>query len=83
MAAAEARLDDAIAHAEKLAQDPKNIVDGESWGDESTPRRNSGDIKIDIPGGKQKSLSRQAAFDVNDMTCQSYFARDKLDRLFE
>ena len=83
VAAAEARLDDAIAHAEKLAQDPKNIVDGESWGDESTPRRNSGDIKIDIPGGKQKSLSRQAAFDVNDMTCQSYFARDKLDRLFE
>ena len=80
--AAEARLNDVIAHAERLERENK-VVDGDKWGDETTPRRNSGSVKIDNPGGRQKSLSRQNALDVNNMTCQSYFARDKIDRLFE
>ena len=82
LAAAEVRLDDVIAHAEKLAQDPKNIVDGESWGNETTPPRNSSYVQIEVPGGRHKTLSRQSSFDVNNLTCPSYFARDHIDRLF-
>lgn len=81
VAAAEARLDDAIIHAERLARENK-VVKGEAWGDETTPRRNSSYIQIELQDGRHKTLSRQASFDVNNITCPSYFARDGLDKLF-
>ena len=81
VAAAEARLNDAIAHAERLARENK-VVDGDKWGDETTPQRNSSYVQIELPGGRHKSLNRQSSFDVNNLTCPSYFARDGLDKLF-
>ena len=81
VAAAEARLNDAILHAERLAQEHK-VVEKDAWANETTPRRDSGSVSIELPDGRHKSLSRQSSFDVNGMTCPSYFARDKIDRLF-
>ena len=81
LAAAEARLNDVIAHAERLEAEHK-VVEGEAWGDETTPPRNSSYVQIELPGGRHKSLNRQSSFDVNNITCPSYFARDKIDRLF-
>ena len=81
VAAAEARLNDAIVHAERLARENK-VVEKDAWANETTPRRDSGSVSIELPDGRHKSLSRQASFDVNNMTCPSYFARDKIDRLF-
>ena len=82
LAAAEARLNDAITHAEALA-DAGKVVEKDAWADVATPRRESGSIRIELPNGRSKSLSRQASYDINNMTCPSYFARDKIDRLFE
>ena len=79
--AAETRLNDAIAHAERLAADNK-VVDGDDWKDETTPRREPDKVEIELPDGKHKRLSRQASHDVSGMTCQSYFARDNIDGLF-
>ena len=81
LAAAEARLNDVIAHAERLAGEHK-IVEGDKWGNETTPRRNSSYVTIELPDGRHKSLNRQSSFDVNNLTCPSYFARDGLDKLF-
>ena len=81
LAAAEARLDDAIAHADRLAEQGK-IVESDAWADEATPRRGSGRVQITVPGGRTKTLSRQASYDVHTITSPSYFARDKIDRLF-
>ena len=82
VAAAEARLNDVIVHAERLARENK-VVEGDAWGNETTPRRNSSNVWIELPDGRHKNLSRQSSFDVNNLTCPSYFARDKIDRLFE
>ena len=82
VASAEARLNDAIDHAERLARENK-VVEGDAWGNETTPRRNSSYVTIELADGHQKTLSRQSSFDVNNLTCPSYFARDKIDRLFE
>ena len=81
LAAAEARLNDVIAHAERLAGEHK-IVEGDKWGNETTPRRNSSYVTIELPDGRNKTLNRQSSFDVNNLTCPSYFARDGLDKLF-
>ena len=82
LAAAEARLKDAIDHAERLAEAGK-VVEKDAWADETTPRRESGSVRIELPDGRSKTLSHQASFQVNDIVCPSYFARDKIDRLFE
>ena len=82
VAAAEARLKDAIDHAERLARENK-VVEGDAWGNETTPRRNSSYVQIELPDGRHKSLNRQSSFDVNNITCPSYFARDGLDKLFD
>ena len=82
LAAAEARLKDAIDHAERLAEAGK-VVEKDVWADETTPRRESGSVRIELPDGRSKTLSRQASYDVNNIVCPSYFARDKIDRLFE
>ncbi|MBR4653806.1 MAG: hypothetical protein IKO72_10655 [Kiritimatiellae bacterium] len=81
LAAAEARLKDVIDHAERLAEEHK-IVEVDKWGSETTPPRNSSYVQIELPDGRHKSLNRQSSFDVNNMTCPSYFARDGLDKLF-
>ena len=81
VAAAEARLNDAIDHAERLARENK-VVEKDAWANETTPRRNSSYVQIELPGGRYKSLNRQSSFDVNNMTCPSYFARDGIDKLF-
>lgn len=81
LVAAEARLNDVIAHAERLAGEHK-IVEGDKWGNETTPRRNSSYVTIELPDGRNKTLNRQSSFDVNNLTCPSYFARDGLDKLF-
>jgi len=82
LAAAEARLNDVIAHADRLAEEHK-IVEVDKWGNETTPPRNSSYVQIEVQGGRHKSLNRQSSFDVNNITCPSYFARDGLDKLFD
>ena len=82
VAAAEARLNDAIAHAEQLAKRDMVVAD-DAWGDVPTEHRNTHSIRIELPGGKEKKLSTKDSFFVNGMMCESYFTRDKLDRLFE
>ena len=57
-------------------------MEGDKWGNETTPRRNSSYVTIELHDGRNKTLNRQSSFDVNNLTCPSYFARDGLDKLF-
>lgn len=81
LAAAESRLKDAIAHAERLEKEGK-VVDENAWPDETNTKISSKSIKFELQNGKQKSLPFRSSSSINYMTCSSYFARDKIDSLF-
>jgi len=77
--AAVARLDDVIAHADKLKEDGK-VIDDEGWQDVAEEPLKKDNVKSAKQNGNDKSLGGEVAKEVNRMNCPSYFARDGLDQ---
>ena len=80
-AAAESRLDDAIAHAEQLGKDDK-VVDGDGWLDQDEVPLEPKRIELTSIKGKHVKLDAFESAIIHITTCPSYFARDGLDKLF-
>ena len=79
--AAISRLDDVIAHAEKLGQEGK-IVEEKGWTEVQEQPLGAGNVSVRKQNGDEKQLGGDIAREVNDLYCPSYFARDKFDKLF-
>ena len=80
--AAVSRLDDVIAHAEKLKGEGK-IVQGNGWQHvRETPLR-TGKVTVQNRNGQNKQIGGDIASVVNELSCPSYFARDKLSKIFK
>lgn len=81
--AAVSRLDDVIAHIEKLAAEGK-IIENEpnGWLDATETPFDRSDITVENASGQQESLGKHNCFIVNNTLCSSFFSRDYLDRLF-
>ena len=80
-AAAESRLDDVIAHAEELGRQGK-IVEAGGWANVQEQPLATGKVEVYKQNGAAKRLGGEIAQDVNELFCPSYFARDKIDKLF-
>ena len=80
-AAAESRLDDVIAHAEELGRQGK-IVKPDGWANVQEEPLATGKVEVKKQNGAIKRLGGQTARDVNGFFCPSYFARDKIDKIF-
>ena len=80
-AAAESRLDDVIAHAEKLKKENK-VINKEGWLEVQEEPLATGKVEVKKQNGAIKRLGGQTARDVNEFFCPSYFARDCLAKLF-
>ena len=80
-AAAESRLDDVIAHAEELGRQGK-IVEAGGWANVQEQPLATGKVTVHKQNGDAKRLGGEVAQGVNELFCPSYFARDKIDKLF-
>ena len=80
-AAAESRLDDVIAHAEELGRQGK-IVEAGGWANVQEQPLATGKVTVQKQNGDIKHIGGEIARDVNEFFCPSYFARDKIDKLF-
>ena len=80
-AAAESRLDDVIAHAEELGRQGK-IVEAGGWANVQEQPLATGKVTVHKQNGDIKHIGGEIARDVNEFFCPSYFARDKIDKLF-
>ena len=79
--AAVSRLDDVIAHAEKL-KDEGRIVQGNGWQHVRETPLQTGKVTVQKRNGQNKQIGGDIASVVNELTCPSYFARDKLSKIF-
>ena len=80
--AAVSRLDDVIAHAERLKDEGK-IVEGEAWQHVREKPLQTGNLTVQNRNGRNKQLGGDIAKTVNELSCPSYFARDKLSKIFK
>lgn len=80
--AAVSRLDDVIAHAERLKEEGK-IVEGEAWQHVREKPLQAGNVTVQNRNGRNKQLGGDIAKTVNELSCPSYFARDKLSKIFK
>ena len=80
--AAVSRLDDVIAHAEKL-KDEGRIVQGDGWQHVRETPLQTGKVTVQKRNGQNKQIGGDIASAVNELTCPSYFARDKLSKIFK
>ena len=80
--AAVSRLDDVIAHAEKL-KDEGRIVQGNGWQHVRETPLQTGKVTVQKRNGQNKQIGGDIASVVNELTCPSYFARDKLSKIFK
>ena len=80
--AAVSRLDDVIAHAEKL-KDEGRIVQGNGWQHVRETPLQTGKVTVQKRNGQNKQIGGDIASAVNELTCPSYFARDKLSKIFK
>ena len=78
--AAVSRLDDAIAHADKLKEDGK-VIDDEGWLDVAEEPPKKDEVTSKKLNGAEKSLGGTIAKAVNSESCPSYFARDGFDQV--
>ena len=78
--AAVSRLDDVIAHAEKLK--PEQIIDENGWTNVQEAPLATGKVSVIKDNGQQKLLGGEIAKDVNEAFCSSYFARDGISKQF-
>jgi hypothetical protein len=81
--AAVARLDDVIAHAERLREEGR-IIQNEpnGWLQAEETARGTGRIQVQRGRGDVKNLGGQTAKTVHEVFCPSYFARDGIDKIF-
>ena len=79
--AAVSRLDDVIAHAEKLGREGK-IVEENGWAEVQEQPLATDTVSVRKLNGDEKQLGGDTAKQVNDLYCPSYFAREKIDKLF-
>jgi len=79
--AAVSRLDDVIAHAEKLGNEHK-IVEEDGWINVQETPIETGKISVIRQNGNEKHLGGEIANDVNELFCPSYFARDNIGKHF-
>ncbi len=84
--AAVRRLDNTIAHAERLEQHQRIIEIGPNgqngWlGADEVPRA-TGTIQVQRGRGDVKNIGGKIAKESNEVFCPSYFARDGLDKIF-
>ena len=79
--AAVSRLDDVIAHVEKLK--PEQIIDENGWTNVQEAPHATGKVSVIKDNGQQKLLGGEIASDVNEVFCPSYFARDGIDKKLE
>ena len=70
-----------IAHAEELGRQGK-IVEAGGWANEQEQPLATGKVTVHKQNGDAKRLGGEIAQDVNELFCPSYFARDKIDKLF-
>ena len=79
--AAVSRLDDVIAHAEELGQ-KGGIVEENGWADVQERPLANGKVSVRKLSGAEKQLGSDVSKEVNKLYCPSYFAREKIDKLF-
>ncbi len=79
--AAESRLDDAIAHAERLAAAGK-VLDAADWLAAHDEPLGHGQIRTPRANGRQVALDHAWSDKTHFLVCPSYFTRDYFDRLF-
>ncbi len=79
--AAESRLDDAIAHAERLAAEGK-VLDAADWLAAHDEPLGRGPIRAPRANGRPVSLDHSWSDKTHFLVCPSYFTRDYFDRLF-
>ncbi len=81
--AAVSRLDDVIAHAERLQAEGK-VIENEpnGWLDVTEPPFENPDVTVENSLGESISLGRKNSFIANNTVCPSFFSRDYLDKLF-
>ena len=79
--AAVSRLDDVIAHAEKLKAEGK-IIEGEGWQKVRETPLQTGKVTVQKRNGQEKRIGGNLAKFTNELYCPSYFARDGLSKLF-
>ena len=79
--AAVSRLDDVIAHAEKLGNEGK-IVEENGWTQVQEQPLATGKLPVRKLNGSEKQLGGFIATKTNSLCCPSYFAREKIDKLF-
>lgn len=79
--AAVSRLDDVIAHAEKLAEEHK-VIEENGWSNVQEPPLASGKVPVLKANGDQKFLGDEISNKVNEIICPSYFAREYIDKRF-
>ena len=79
--AAISRLDDTIAHAEKLSEEGK-VIEENGWLEVHETPLSTSKISVQKQNGQSKNLGGEIASDANKVFCPSYFARDKIDKLF-
>ena len=79
--AATSRLNDLIAHAEKLARENK-VLDAADWLKAQDVPLASGDLPYRRLNGSMVEIGGDVAKRVNRGVCPSYFTRDGLDKLF-
>ena len=80
--AAVSRLDDVIAHAEKL-KDEGRIVQGDAWQNVRERPLQTGNVTVQNRDGQGKSIGGSVAKIINLLYCPSYFARDDLSKILE
>ena len=80
--AAVSRLDDVIAKAEALGREGK-IVEANGWLDVQETPRERGKVAVQRQNGGEKRLGGEIAHDVHEVFCPSYFARDRVSKVFD
>lgn len=80
--AAVSRLDDVIARAEQLKNEGR-IVQGDAWQNVREVPLQTGEVTVQKWNGQRKNVGGDIASVVNELTCPSYFARDKLSKIFK
>ena len=80
--AAVSRLDDLIAHAEKLAEEGK-IIEKEGWLDVQEVPRPKGKVVAVKENGNEKRLGGDIAHSIHNLFTPSIFARDGISKIFD
>ena len=60
-----------------------NIVEGEAWQHVREKPLQTGNVTVQNRNGRNKQLGGDIAKTVNKLSCPSYFARDKLSKIFK